>query len=91
MGLNGFLPLWALVGILVERSWGSIGASWAVLERSSAILAALVTSQVRLGSHLGHLGRRGERHGRVFSFRSSRAHRRPPPHLAFLFFFPGQV
>ena len=61
------MPLRALLGVLLERSWGFFGASWAVLERSSAILAALVASQVRLGSHLGHLGRLGERQGRVWA------------------------
>ena len=62
-----FLPLGALLGVLLERSWGLLGASWAVLEASWAILAALVASQVRLGSHLGHLGRLGERQGRVWA------------------------
>ena len=62
-----FLPLWALLGVLLERSWGFFGASWAVLEASWAILAALVASQVRLGSHLGRLGRLGERQGRVWA------------------------
>ena len=50
----------------MERSWGFFWASWAVLEASWPILAALVASQVRLGSHLGHLGRIGERQGRVW-------------------------
>ena len=50
-------------------SWGS---SWSALRASFgppswAILAALVASQVRLGSHLGHLGRLGERQGRVLA------------------------
>ena len=61
------MPLWALLGVLLERSWGFFEASWAVLEASWAILAALVASQVRLGSHLGHLGRLGERQGRVLA------------------------
>ena len=62
-----FLHLWALLGVLLERSWRFFGASWAVWEASWAILAALVASQVRLGSHLGHLGRLGERQGRVWA------------------------
>ena len=61
------LFLGALLGVLLERSWGFFGASWAVLEASWAILAALVASQVRLGSHLGRLGRLGERQGRVWA------------------------
>ena len=64
---NEILPLSALLGDLLERSWGFFGASWAVLEASWAILAALVASQVRLGSHLGRLGRLGERQGRVWA------------------------
>ena len=51
----------------MERSWGFFGASWAVWEASWAILAALVASQVRLGGHLGDLGRLGERQGRVLA------------------------
>ena len=58
---------WALLWILLECSWGFFGASWAVLEASWAILAALVASQVRLSSHLGRLGRLGERQGRVLA------------------------
>ena len=50
----------------MERSWGFFGTSWAVLDASWAILAALVASQVRLGSHIGHIGRLGERQGRVW-------------------------
>ena len=61
------LPLGALLGVLLERSWGFFWASWAVWEASWAILAALVASQVRLGSHLGHLGRIEERQGRVWA------------------------
>ena len=61
------LPLGALLGVLLERSWGFFGASWAVLEASWAILAALVASQVRLGSHLGQIGRLAERQGRVWA------------------------
>ena len=53
--------------MILARSWGFFGASWAVLEASWAILAALVASQVRLGSHLGHLGRLGELQGRVWA------------------------
>ena len=64
---HGLLPLWALLGVLLERSWGFFGASWAVLEASWAILAASVASQVRLRSLLGHLGRLGERQGRVWA------------------------
>ena len=52
-------PLGALLGFLL--------ASEAVLEASWAILAALVASEVRLGSHLVHLGRLGERQGRVWA------------------------
>ena len=37
------------------------------MEASWAILAALVASQVCLGSHLGHIGRVGERQGRVWA------------------------
>ena len=37
------------------------------MEASWAILAALVASQVRLGGHLGDLGRLGERQGRVLA------------------------
>ena len=51
---------------VLEAPWAFLGGSWAVLEVSWAILAALVASQVRLGSHLGHLGRMGERQGRVW-------------------------
>ena len=62
-----FLPLGALLGVLFERSRGFIQASSAVLEAYWAILAALVASQVRLGSHLGRFGRLGERQGRVWA------------------------
>ena len=42
-----------------------LGPSSAFLERSWGILAALVVCFGRLGSHLGHLGRLGERPGGV--------------------------
>ena len=61
------LPLWALLGSSWSGLGASLGASWAVLEPSWAILAALVVSQVRLGSHLGHFGRLAERQRRVLA------------------------
>ena len=54
------------LGVLLERSWGFFWVSCAVWEASWAILAALVASQVRLGSH-GHFGRIEERQGRVLA------------------------
>ena len=44
-----------------------MGLSWAVLEASWAILAVLVACLGRFGSHLEHLGRLGERWGRVWA------------------------
>ena len=52
-GNQRFLHIGALVRVLLERSRGFFKPSWAVL-------------QVRLGSHLGRLGRLGERKGRVW-------------------------
>ena len=43
------------------------GASWFVFEAYWAILAALVASQVRIGSRLRHLGRFGKRRGRAWA------------------------
>ena len=57
-----------LLGALLGLLWGLLG----VLEASWASLPALVASQVRLGSHLGHLGRLGERQGRVWALTEPR-------------------
>ena len=49
------------------RLWGLSGALGSLSRQYWAILAALVAFPARLGSHLGHLGRFGERQGRVWA------------------------
>ena len=64
---NSLGALFGRIGGLLGGPEAILGLSWAVLKAFCAILATLVASQVRVGSHLGHLGRLGVRHGGVMA------------------------